>query len=388
MKKLTTLIFLFGFAFFLSASATAFAEDRAVDKVILIDGTVVSGRIISEAWDKVVCGPRSIETTKVSRIAYYDTPPDYIEALELIDRGSYENAEFKLKLALDQTSVREWLKLAVAIQRADIAWRLGKMEDARKQYRDINSNNSDSRYVRLVLWRIAQSLLIQGDYANAEGAFDNIFKDARFQNEPLRWRAKFWQVYTLEARSKYLDAYTEYLDAKNKIFNGLSQAAKDAFFYDRNASPEDRELINLHVECTFRGHLTQALSGKIADAIDEFGKLAKKPTRSLIAAGTIGLAICDVIKLEALRDLDSAAISSLNKARISLAKSLIFMASTDDRRADVFYWCGRAAMLGDDTTSAKAYFSMVTTRYPTSLVARKCEDLLAKVTKGGVIEGN
>ena len=360
----------------------ALAEEKSVDKVVLLDGSVVSGKIISENWEKIVCGSRTVETIKVAHITYYDTPPDYIEAVDLIEREQYDNASFKLKLALDQPGVRDWIKMGVAMQLADIAWRMAKWEDARKQYRDFISKNADSRFVREATWRIAQSLLNEKDYQNAEGAFDNIFKDNRFANEPIHWRAKFWEIYTLEVRDKYQDAYSQYLDTKNKVFNSLSQAAKDAFFFDRNPLPEDREMIQLHIECTFRGLLNQALSGKIDEAFDEFDKLAKKPTKSLSSIGSIGIAICDVIKISNMAEIDEKAVLMLSKARLSLAKNLIYTASTDDRRADIFYWSGRAALLADDIMSAKVYFSMVTGRLNNTLVARLCEEELAKLQSG------
>ena len=178
MKNL--LVFAIAFVWLFSLSTTAFAEaEKVTDTVILKSGRTIKGIVLSEKWD-FVTGSRRIPTVTVQRIIHHDTPPDYKEALDLIEKKQYDNAVFKLKLANDAPRVRDWLKLYVDYQMAEIDWRQGNWDEARKKYREIDKKYKDHIFSRTTVWRIAQSLLYGGDYQNAEGAFEVIFKDNRF----------------------------------------------------------------------------------------------------------------------------------------------------------------------------------------------------------------
>ncbi len=368
----------------LLAGLVAGAEDQEkkdLDRVLLKNGKVVNGKVLAEKWDKVTCGGRSIPTTQVLDIIHYDTPPDFLEALDLIDKGQYDNALFKLKLAQDTPHVRGWLKVYIAYYKAEIEWRRSNWEAARKLYREFLKNYPDSRFIRTASWRIAQSLLNQGSYEAAGDAFGNIFRDSRFSREPLHWKARFWQIYTLEVRGQYMDAYTQYLDTKQKILTSLSREGRDALFSGKKPPEGEAELIHLYFESLYRGHLTQALSGRIDEAYEEFRKLSRKATKALKNLGVIGMAICDVVRLSKLDEITGDAVEKVNAARLALARSFIFFASTNERRAELLYWSGVAALLLNVEEEAKAYFSLVVDVYPDSLVARLCKKELEEIRK-------
>ncbi|GAB4152580.1 MAG: hypothetical protein Kow00107_03120 [Planctomycetota bacterium] len=98
--------------------------------------------------------------------------------------------------------------------------------------------------------------------------------------------------------------------------------------------------------------------------------ISKKTDHSLKNLGVIGLAICDVIELSNLENLNQEALNKLDRVRLSLAESLIFNANSDDRRADIFYWSGRACLLVQKWNEAKTYFQMVVEQYPNTLVSK------------------
>ena len=93
------------------------------------------------------------------------------------------------------------------------------------------------------------------------------------------------------------------------------------------------------------------------------------------------MAICDVVRLSKLDEITDDAVEKVNAARLALARSFIFFASTDERRAELLYWSGVAALLLNVDEEAKAYFSLVADVYPDSLVARLCKKELEELQK-------
>ena len=138
-------------------------------------------------------------------------------------------------------------------------------------------------------------------------------------------------------------------------------------------------MAKIYLEATYRGYVNMAISGKVGDARDEFDDLSEKSSKMEKAIGIIGLAICDVIEIANAGELNKENLNKLDKARLKLAESNLLYASNNDRRADLFYWAGQAALLVDDKKQAISYFKMVATQYPDSLIAKACEKELDKL---------
>ena len=200
---------------FVLAPGFAMAEEKEEadkDIVVLVDGRVVKGKVFSSTYEEVKLASQTIDRLDVNHITYFDTPPDYIEALDMIERGEYANAEFKLKLALETKNVRDWLKMYVEVKRAEILWRQNKWSEVRKKYREINKEYPENFFLRMTSWRIPITLMKQNNYDNAEQAFEDIVNDSRFRDEPIHWRAWFWKIFTLELRDDNREAYQQYLN--------------------------------------------------------------------------------------------------------------------------------------------------------------------------------
>jgi outer membrane protein assembly factor BamD (BamD/ComL family) len=162
------------FAAFAPSACAEEPADAKTDKIIFKNGDVQSGKVFSAKYDKVTLGGKSFNTTDISKIVWFDSPADYLEALDMIEQGAYDNASFKLKLAADAQGVREWLKLDIQIAQADIHWRKGEWEAARKIYEEVNKNFADSFHLRNTTWRSAVALMKLEKFAEAEAAFEAI----------------------------------------------------------------------------------------------------------------------------------------------------------------------------------------------------------------------
>ncbi|MDZ7815070.1 MAG: tetratricopeptide repeat protein [Planctomycetota bacterium] len=366
--------------FVLTPSST-FAEDQDTDKdiVVLIDGRVVKGKVFSSTYKEVKLASQTIDAREVSHITYFDTPPDYIEALDMIERGEYENAKFKLKLALEAKNVRDWLKLYVEIQRAEIMWRQNMWTEARKKYRELNKDYPESFFLRMTSWRIPLTLMKQNNYKNAEQAFEDIVNDPRFRDEPIHWRAWFWKIFTIELRDENREAYQQYLNLGQKCKQALPLEVKQAMIKNDPISEKHKGMVKIYLEATYRGYVNMAISGKVREAYKEFDELSDKSSKMEKAIGIIGKAICDVVEIANAGEINRENLDKLDKARLELAKSNLMYASNNDRRADLFYWAGKAALLADDKEQAVSYFKMVATQYPASLISKACEKELDKL---------
>jgi tetratricopeptide (TPR) repeat protein len=204
---------------------------------------------------------------------------------------------------------------------------------------------------------------------------------------PSEWKALFWKVYTLEIRNKLTDAYQQYLRLAQDSFKALPTEAKTMMVSNKALPVELKPIAETYYEATYRGNLCQAQSGKISEARAEFLEMSKKTDQTVKNIGVIGGAICDVIELSTKDDLDEESLNRLDDVRQNLAEGLIFNANTDDRRADLFYWAGRACLLIQRWNEAKAYFGMVVERYPNTLISKAARAEFDKIVRDEKLMG-
>ncbi|GAB4152585.1 MAG: hypothetical protein Kow00107_03130 [Planctomycetota bacterium] len=244
-----TWFFLFALLFCLPLNSVALAEDadaKQQDKIIFKNGDVQSGKVFSAKFDKVTLGGKSFNTIDILKIVWFDSPPDYVEALDMIEEGEYDNAAFKLKLAADAQGVRDWLKLEIQMAHAEIAWRQAKWDDARKIYEDINKNFPDNFHLRTTTWRAAVAVMKLEKYEDAEKVFDSIAKTTssetrRYTGTPCSGR--FTPSRSVE--STWMP--TSSTSALPRIPSGRSQQTPRPFWFKTNPYPKSFDQLHASI---------------------------------------------------------------------------------------------------------------------------------------------
>ncbi|MFA4985403.1 MAG: hypothetical protein WC712_02350 [Candidatus Brocadiia bacterium] len=349
-------------------SGSSYAETAGNDKIVLVDGKVETGRVTAEGWEKVITAQKTYTRAQVARILHFDTPMDFTEALDMIDSQAYDNAKFKLQLALEAPDVRDWIKVYVAYYLAEIEWQQRNFDAARTQYDKLNADFRDNFFLRDALWRSAQTFVFQEKYEKAEVAFKAIYDDKRFDSDTLKWRAGFSSYHTYEIRGQFRDAYQKYLDLAQRASQTISREAMDAIIKDKPLPVAEAETVNFYFAALFRGNVCQALAGKAKEANDAFDEMAKKPDKRRKNLGNIGKLIVKVIELDAMDKLDAAAADALDKVTFDLARAFIFYADSKDLCADILYWSAKASLVAGDKLQAAAFLNLLKENYEGSWV--------------------
>jgi len=172
-----------------------------------LEGVTVTGETYKEVSYEMV-GPTGakaegkVNADQVLDVLYGDAPLSYQNALRYIEVGQDENALKQLDDASRAQVARGWPKRYIPFLRGDCLRRLGRHEEAIKEYEGILQGASESRLAPQCLWGIANCYLGMGADHLAEAL--KKFNELGLKDYPPIWklRSLIGNVLVKEAQGK------------------------------------------------------------------------------------------------------------------------------------------------------------------------------------------
>lgn len=162
-------------------------------------GNLTGVRVQSETYAEVKYKKGAYEgrisTDKVTEIVYGDAPEAYLNGLEFLGSGDWENAVKSFKLAMEKRSVRPWIKTYGLLGTARAYQRWGskdpaKYKDAIAAYQELLKVDPNTRFLAETLFELGRCQAEAGDTAGAVATFDHLAKEAYAKKLGVAWEAR------------------------------------------------------------------------------------------------------------------------------------------------------------------------------------------------------
>jgi len=175
------------------------AEDQIIRKTSAAPLRV--DKVTAETYEEVRYRQRGrtaelkLTADKVLEVIYGDQPAAYRQGLRFLDKMDYENAVASLKLSMEGTGIRPWVK-TYALLHMGQAYHLWGSTDKTKFQEAINTYNNlleidpKTRFYAEVLLNMALAYSANGDLSNAVATFDRLGKEAYEKKLGVLWEAR------------------------------------------------------------------------------------------------------------------------------------------------------------------------------------------------------
>ena len=174
-----------------------------------LEGVTVTGETYQDVSYEMI-GPTGakaegkVNADEVLEVLYGDAPLPYQSALSYLENGQYENALKQLDDASQVEVARGWPKKYIPFLKGGCLRRLGRNEEAIKEYEGLLQGASQSRFAPQCVWGIANCHLVMGGDHLTEAL--KKFNELGLKDYPAIWklRSRIGNVLVKEAQGKAL----------------------------------------------------------------------------------------------------------------------------------------------------------------------------------------
>lgn len=338
---------------------------------------VLQGEVTQDALEGLVLSSGGKDTkvpaSEVVRVVWGEVPPAFRDGQVFFDRGEYDDAVAKLRVAAGDASARPLVQAAARLQAAEALLRWGGSEPARfaeagdeaRKFLDAHGQNRGAPRARMLE---ARARWLAGDPARAAELYRAVYAELSAGAPPAGYRVETVLRAGVEAGDALLAAGSH--DAAKTLYAEVERAIADQITrLDGNAGPR-AELQGLQAQALLgEGHCL--LAGGDARAAETFfqGKLSGSPASAdLRFGGELGLAEA-LFAQQRWRDaqLAFARVSALDFAdRDRVARSQVRLAEC-------------ALKLGDSEarTRARGWLTTVVAEHGDTPWAAQARDILS-----------
>lgn len=188
------------------------------DKVTLKKGSVLEGTVQKDTWRDVVvqtgAAPQTVRGDEVQKIEYADAPLAYRSAMAALEQEKWSDVVSALGSAEEFYNTppkgvpkpRAWVPSYVAFYRGMCLMKLGKADDALKQFDRIRKEFKDSRFIASAFELTLEAYREKGLVEQMD-AFDKEIDQAPPElRTALQSRAKLQKAEMLKDKAKYAEA--------------------------------------------------------------------------------------------------------------------------------------------------------------------------------------
>jgi hypothetical protein len=160
------------------------------DQVIWVNrrgsASTLTGTVVQNDLDKVVVETgdrkREFDSSDVQRITFGTVTANFIDGTAYFDRGDFENAAAKFRLAATEGSARDVVKAAARLRAVESLMRLGATDasafgQAREEADKFLSNHASSRDVPQARMLQARATRLAGDAAGGGALYRALYKE-------------------------------------------------------------------------------------------------------------------------------------------------------------------------------------------------------------------
>gem|GEM_PF-3081530 len=175
------------------------AEDQIIRKTSAAPLRVE--RVTAETYEEVsyrqrgVSSEKKLSADKVREVIYGDQPAAYTQGIRFLEKMDFENAIASLKLSMEGSGVRDWVKTYARLHmgRAYQLWGASdksKFQEAINTYNDLLADDPKTRFYAEVLLNMALAHSSNGDLSNAVATFERLGKEAYEKKLGVVWEAR------------------------------------------------------------------------------------------------------------------------------------------------------------------------------------------------------
>lgn len=263
----------------LLALAVSQAAPAAKDRVTLKKGTVIEGTVQKDTWKDVVvqagAAPQTVRGEEVQKIEYADAPLAYKSAMAALEQEKWSDVlsalgsaeEFYTTPPKGVAKPRPWVPSYVAYHRGLCQMKLGKSDDAIKQFDRIRKEFKDSRFIASAYELTLEAYREKGLVEQMDAFEKEIDQAPPELRTELQGRAKVQRAEMLYDKAKY--------DEARRLFEPIASSA-DPVMAERGAAGVIRCLSGLKDASGVESYCKKVLS------------TAQQPALLLIAANALG----------------------------------------------------------------------------------------------------
>ena len=238
-RKRISIAIVFAMVFGILAGGLLEAQDKDVIFRKDTKKSMSVDEVTAETYEDVTYkrGSRESKLTvdKIEKIQYHDTPDAWQNGLRFAKKGDWENAEASFKLAMDDGSVRSWIKTYGLYELGKVyqQWGLSnpaKFKKAIESYTQLLADDPKTRFYAEVLFNLGKSHADSGDMQKALEVFDRLAQDAYDKKLGSNWeaRAKFEKAVARMNGGDFDEANRDFRSALTFAGEQLKNAGEDA----------------------------------------------------------------------------------------------------------------------------------------------------------------
>lgn len=186
------------------------APGLRADTVRLTNGKEVTGKIVSESFEKIEVrkaggsSSQTVSTVDVASVEYTATTPEWRQGLQLLADGSMGEAASAFATVADDPDAPDFLRAAAFAQAGDCLVDNNNFEDAIKLYDELLAKHPKTRHLARALLGKGTSLFSLRKLAEADKVLEQLKADATAKNLGERWalEAEFLLLWSAEAQEK------------------------------------------------------------------------------------------------------------------------------------------------------------------------------------------
>lgn len=331
------------------------------DRIVLIDGTVLSGTVLSESFDTVVYenkrgDEKRLDARQVARLEYDDAPAGLKRASQFLAQDDFQNA-VQAYQACEAEGDRDWVaeRAMLGKCRALLRWSevdQGRTGEASAAWREFLASYPESRFLVEAKTGLGLALGLAGDVDEAASTFEQLTAFAFDKN--------LGQEVENEARLQ-----------RGLVFlrGGQSQVAETRL---RSLVISVQDLISSAGDLT--PHAREQLASTLARARIGLGEaISHKDGPQAARTYWDGLlrdrSLAPQTRSAASIGLAEAALAAgeARQAQLALAKVVATYPGSDTTLAKALYLLAEStAKLGDNPSPSADYYEEVITRFPAS----------------------